>query len=235
MKIVSAGFLIIGNEILSGRTQDKNLQTLALKLNEVGIRLCEVKVVLDIEREIVESVNYLRQKHDYVFTSGGIGPTHDDITTESMAKAFNTKYELNDTAFKILQSYYLSKGEDMNEARTKMAYIPHGASLIHNEVSAAPGFKLDNVFVMAGVPRIFNAMLDYALPSLQGAKPLFSLSVNLSLTEGVIATKLEQLQNLHPDLEIGSYPQENRTTNIVVSGYSQSMVELCIEEVKKLS
>ena len=171
---MKAALIIIGNEILSGRTKDKNLAYLAEWLNEIGIQLYEVRVIRDDEKEIIDCVNLLRKKFDYVFTTGGIGPTHDDITTESIAKAFDVELETNPEALTILQSYY--KKGDLNEARLKMTLLPVGAELVENPVTKAPGFKMDNVFVMAGIPSIMQGMLEGARIFLETGSKMSSKS-----------------------------------------------------------
>lgn len=207
MKTVTAALVIIGNEILSGRTQDKNLAHLALKLNEAGVQLREVRVVPDIEDEIVAAVNAMRAKHDYLFTTGGIGPTHDDITSASIAKAFGVKIHRHPEAEAALRAHY---GADINEARLKMAEVPMGAELIPNAVSTAPGIRMENVFVMAGVPKIMQAMLDAILPLLKSGATVLSVSVTTNLPEGTIAAGLTEIQNRYKDIDIGSYPMYER-------------------------
>lgn len=204
----TASFLIIGEEILSGRTNDKNLNFLAIGLNEIGVALREVRVVGDEENEIVAAVNALRKKYDYVFTSGGIGPTHDDITSESIAKAFGVKIELNQEAEEILRNHY---GVEINEARLKMAMIPVGASLLDNPVSSAPGFRIDNVFVMAGVPKIFQAMFFAAKKELEIGKKTESREFRTNLVESQIAKSFSDLQKQYPQVAMGSYPFEGGT------------------------
>ena len=201
---MKASLIIIGNEILSGRTHDKNLPYLASWLNEIGIQLTEVRVIRDEEEEIITTVNLLRQKYNYVFTTGGIGPTHDDITSESIAKAFNVELEINPQALAILKEYY--KDSELTEARMKMTKIPKGAELVENPVSKAPGFKMENVFVMAGIPKIMQGMLEGAKIHLSGGEPIRSESVDVFLPESSIAEKLSNLQNEFKDVEIGSYP-----------------------------
>jgi molybdenum cofactor synthesis domain-containing protein len=201
---MKASLIIIGNEILSGRTQDKNLSYLASWLNEIGIQLSEVRVVRDEEEEIVDTVNLLRQKYDYVFTTGGIGPTHDDITSESIAKAFNVELVVHPQALAILKEYY--KDSELTEARMKMAKIPKGAELVENPVSKAPGFKMENVFVMAGIPKIMQGMLEGAKIHLSGGEPMKSETVDVFLPESFIAEDLSNLQDKFNDVEIGSYP-----------------------------
>ncbi len=201
---MKASLIIIGNEILSGRTQDKNLSYLATWLNEIGIQLSEVRVIRDEENEIIDTVNLLRRKYNYVFTTGGIGPTHDDITSESIAKAFNVDLEINPQALAILKEYY--KDSDLTEARMKMTQIPKGAILVENPVSKAPGFKIENVFVMAGIPSIMQGMLEGAKIHLSGGKPMISESIDAFLPESFIAKELSSLQDKFKDVEIGSYP-----------------------------
>lgn len=204
-KKLTAAILIIGNEILSGRTQDTNLNWIAKKLSDQGIRLVEARVVPDVEESIIFAVNELRKKVTYLFTTGGIGPTHDDITSVTIAKAFEVQIELNPTARNILLEYYKSESE-LTPARLRMAHIPVGASLIDNPVSGAPGFQIGNVYVMAGVPRIMQAMLDGILPGLGSDRPYLSNTVSCNLPESKIAEALENIQKKFKTVEIGSYP-----------------------------
>lgn len=204
-KTVTAALVIIGNEILSGRTHDKNIPHIAVELNKAGIQLREVRVVPDIEQEIVDAVNAVRARYDYVFTTGGIGPTHDDITTASVAKAFGVKVYRHPEAEKALRAHY--DPDQVNAARLKMADVPEGAVLIPNEVSTAPGFQIGNVFVMAGIPKIMQAMLRATIPLLSGGDSVGSLSVTTDLTEGVIAAGLTAIQDKYAAVDIGSYPQ----------------------------
>ncbi len=203
-KPVTASLIIIGNEILSGRTIDANLPHLAKVLGEIGIRLAEARVVPDDEKEIVDAVNACRAKHDYVFTTGGIGPTHDDITSACVAKAFGRPFGRNAEAEALLLDYY--PPEKVNEARMSMADMPDGATLIDNPVSIAPGFRIENVFVLAGVPKIMQAMLDNIIPTLEGGAKMLSRSITVFLPEGELAGPLGELQVRHAGLEIGSYP-----------------------------
>ncbi|MES2983697.1 MAG: molybdopterin-binding protein [Pseudomonadota bacterium] len=203
-KPVSACLVIIGNEILSGRTQDKNLAHLALTLNETGVQLREVRVIPDVESVIVATINTVRAQYDYVFTTGGIGPTHDDITSASIAKAFGVPIHRHPDAARALLAHYTP--EQVNEARMKMADVPLGATLVPNAVSTAPGFRMENVYVMAGVPRIMQAMLDAILPELKGGATVLSLSVTTNLGEGAIAQGLTAIQDRYADIDIGSYP-----------------------------
>lgn len=201
---VSAAFLIIGDEILSGRTQDKNLNFLAKELSDIGINLREVRVVPDIEEEIIFAVNALRKKYNYLFTSGGIGPTHDDITSASIAKAFNDKLIKNTEAEAILIHYYGK--ENVNEARLKMAFVPSSASLLDNPISSAPGFIIENVIVMAGVPEIMRSMFMAAKKDLIGGSKVRSREIVISITESHVAKELSDLQNKFVEVTIGSYP-----------------------------
>jgi molybdenum cofactor synthesis domain-containing protein len=201
---VSACLIIIGNEILSGRTQDKNLAWLAQQLNETGVKLTEVRVIPDIEATIIATVNECRAKFSYVFTTGGIGPTHDDITSACIARAFGVTLERNAEAEAILERHYTR--EQLNDARLKMADIPAGASLIYNPVSAAPGFRIGNVFVMAGVPRIMQAMFANIQSTLEGGAKTESRTLAAYITEGTIAADLTAIANNWPQVDIGSYP-----------------------------
>ncbi len=202
--IVTACLLIIGNEILSGRTKDANLGFLGEQLNEIGVRLMEARVVPDIESVIVETLNEVRAKFDYVFTTGGIGPTHDDITAACVAKAFGVDWTLHPEAHALLKAHY-AEG-DLNEARLRMAHTPEGASLIENPVSKAPGFRMDNVFVMAGIPRVMQAMFESLKADLTGGAPVRSVTLAVALPEGTIAKGLGEAQARFPDVEMGSYP-----------------------------
>ena len=207
---VTAAFVMIGDEILSGRTEDKNLNFLAKNLTEMGINLREVRIVPDIENEIIFAVNEVRKKFDYVFTSGGIGPTHDDITSLAIAKAFEDELAQNIEATEILEKYYGK--ENLNEARLKMAFVPRKARLLDNPVSSAPGFRIENVFVMAGVPKIFQAMFAEASKELNGGKKIKSKEVKTTLTESILAKDLENLQKKYPQVTMGSYPFDGGTS-----------------------
>ncbi len=207
---VTACLIIIGNEILSGRTQDANLAYIAKRLNEWGIRLTETRVVPDIEATIVETLNEVRQRFDYVFTTGGIGPTHDDITSECVAKAFGLEHGIHPEALALMEGRYAPG--DLNEARLRMAKTPKGAILITNPISWAPGFQVENVFVMAGVPRVMQAMLDGLQDRLKGGDPMLSRSLRVELPEGVLANGLGELQDRYPQAEFGSYPFHEAAT-----------------------
>ena len=201
---VTACVLVIGNEVLSGRTQDVNLKFLAENLNGIGIRMAEARVIPDDEAVIIATLDECRAVHDYVFTTGGIGPTHDDITAASVAKAFGVKLIRHPEALALLMRHY--RPEDVNEARLKMADVPEGGTLIANPVSSAPGFRMDNVFVMAGVPQIMRAMFDGIRHELAGGAPIVSRTLIVSAPEGLMAESLGELQKKFPDVEMGSYP-----------------------------
>ncbi len=201
----TACVLIIGNEILTGRTQDVNLGHIARKMMEAGISLRHARTIPDIEEDIVANVNEVRKAYDYVFTTGGIGPTHDDITAACVAKAFGAQLLVHPEARARLVQHYGSEAE-LTEARLRMAMMPEGSTLIDNPVSAAPGFRMGNVYVMAGVPSIMQAMLDTILPTLQGGPPILSRTIGCSIPESKVAQGLGDLAAHYPDLDIGSYP-----------------------------
>ncbi|WP_282608025.1 molybdopterin-binding protein [Pelagibius sp. Alg239-R121] len=229
---VTACLMIIGNEILSGRTKDANLGFLGEQLNEIGVRLMEVRVVPDIEAVIVETLNEVRQKFDYVFTTGGIGPTHDDITSACVAKAFGVAWSLHPEAHALLKAHY-AEGE-LNEARLRMAHTPEGASLIENPISKAPGFQMDNVFVMAGIPRVMQAMFESLKPRLTGGAPVRSATLAVSLPEGKIAKGLGEAQDRFPDVEMGSYPYRNGDrfgVRLVLRSVDDTRLEGAVEDV----
>ncbi|MEQ9557627.1 MAG: molybdopterin-binding protein [Rhodospirillales bacterium] len=218
-KTVTACLIIIGNEILSGRTRDANLQFLGENLNALGIRMMEGRVIPDVEATIIANVNDARARFDYVFTTGGIGPTHDDITSACIAKAFGRKLIRHPDAEKLLLAHY--KPEDVTEARMKMADVPEGSILLDNPVSRAPGFQVDNVFVLPGVPRIMQAMFDLFKHRLTGGAEMLSKSIASYTPEGKIAARLTALQDEHPALEIGSYPfsrEGKHGSTIVIRG-----------------
>lgn len=229
---ISAAIVVIGNEILSGRTRDANIQFLARALGDMGVRVREVRVVSDEEPAIVAAVNACRSAYDYVFTTGGIGPTHDDITAASIAKAFNTQLHLHPEAIARLNRYY---GEsDLNQARLRMAAVPEGADLIDNPISTSPGFRLGNVFVLAGVPRIAQAMFDGLRHRLKTGQPVIGRTVTAFLREGDIAEPLAALQDRYPDLDIGSYPfvrNDRIGTSIVCRGTDPARAEAAAAEV----
>ena len=236
-EIVTAAFVIIGDEILSGRTRDANLGFIAEKLVEAGIRLREVRVVPDVPDEIARAVNELRARYDHVFTSGGIGPTHDDITCDSVAQAFGLDVVFHPEAVRRMRVHAERRGLELNEARMRMARTPAGAGLITNPVSAAPGFTIGNVHVMAGVPVIFQAMLADLVPTLRGGAPVRSLSIVSDLGEGIVAGGLGEIQQRYRDVDIGSYPYFQAGsfgTTLVLRGVDMSRLELAAGEVREL-
>ena len=204
--IVTAALLVIGDEILSGRTKDKNIGTIAEHLTAIGIRLSEVRVVADVEADIVAAVNALRASYTYVFTTGGIGPTHDDITADSIAKAFGVGIDVDPRALALLKPHYDRRGVELTPARLRMARIPDGAELVQNSVSIAPGFMIGNVIVMAGVPLVMQAMLTDVTTRLRTGKKMFSVSIGLDRPEGDIAEIFAAHQAEWPDVIMGSYP-----------------------------
>lgn len=221
MQNPTAAMLVIGDEILSGRTRDSNMHHLANELTKYGIDLKEARMVSDEAEAITSAVKALAATYDHVFTSGGIGPTHDDITADCIAAAFDTLIAVRDDARAILQAHYDRSGQELNEARLRMARIPEGAALIDNPISAAPGFTLENVHVMAGVPTIFQTMVASILPTLTGGAPLLSQSLRVERGEGDIAAPLTALAEAYPDLSFGSYPFSQNGiygTNIVIRG-----------------
>lgn len=237
-KIVRAAMVVIGNEILSGRTQDINLQYLAKGLNDVGIRLSEARVVPDTEDAIVGAVNALRATYDYVFTTGGIGPTHDDITAACIAKAFGVALICNPEARALLQAHYDRTGRELNEARLRMANTPEGATLIANPVSTAPGFQIGNVYVMAGVPVVMQAMLDGLKKHLVGGEMMRSRTVGGEVGEGIVARALGELQVAYPAIDIGSYPFYRpggiTGTNIVMRHTDPALLDVAIQQAAEL-
>jgi molybdenum cofactor synthesis domain-containing protein len=221
-EIVTAGILVIGDEILSGRTKDKNIGYIAEYLTAIGIDLREVRVVADDEDAIVEALNALRNRYTYVFTTGGIGPTHDDITADCVAKAFGVAIDYDPRAVALLKERYAALGTELNEARMRMTRVPEGAELVPNKVSAAPGFWIGNVIVMAGVPSIMQAMLDAVAPRLRTGVKMLSETVRADCREGDLGTELGEVAKACPEVMIGSYPFVDEVhgpnTNIVVRG-----------------
>lgn len=234
----TAAILVIGDEILSGRTRDANAHFLAGELTAKGIDLKEVRVVSDDTKAIVAAVNTLRGTHDHLFTSGGIGPTHDDITADAIAAAFGLPLGVRDDARDILARHYARMGTELNEARLRMARIPEGAVLIDNPISAAPGFSLANVHVMAGVPNIFQAMVASLLPRLTGGEPLLSQTLRIERGEGSIAKPLADLAAEFADLSFGSYPfVQNGAygTNIVVRGTDSGRIDAAMARLATIA
>ena len=229
---VNAAILIIGNEILSGRTQDTNTSTLATWLNSIGVKVNEVRVIPDIEKIIVDALDILRKENNYVFTTGGIGPTHDDITAESISKAFGLKYEIHKEAFKILEKYY--KPGEFNEGRQKMVWMPENAELILNPTSGAPGFSVENVFCLPGVPSILKSMLGGLKDRIVGGKPILSHTISLRTVESEIASSLTKVQKNNKNVEIGSYPYFHAGklgVSIVLRSENQSEIDLSSSQI----
>lgn len=234
-KIYKAAMIVIGNEILSGRTQDKNINYIANKMVSCGVVLSEVRIVPDIEETIIDTIHDLKDKVDYVFTSGGIGPTHDDITSESVAKAFDVPLETNEEAYQILLDFYGEK--DFTEPRQKMAKTPKGAELIPNPVSAAPGYKIENVYVMAGIPSILQAMADHIAVNLQGGAIIHSCTVPSRFPESVIAPGLSDIQAKFDVIDIGSYPyfkDGELGVNVVLRSSNETLLSQAVMDVEIL-
>ena len=238
MEQPSAAMLVIGDELLSGRTHDANMHYLAKELTEIGINLKEARFIRDDPAAIVSSIIELSKRFDYLFTSGGIGPTHDDITTDCVAEAFEKKASIRSDALKILQEYYDGKDIELNEARLRMARIPETAELIDNPISAAPGYVIENVYVMAGVPKIFQSMLKTVIPKLEKGLPTLSLSVKIYKGEGDIALDLEEMVKTFDQLNFGSYPFSEKGvhgTNIVIRGNDKKLMEEAEDKVRSLT
>ena len=233
-KEIISGIIIIGNEILSGRTQDTNTSTISKWLNSLGIKVQEVRVIPDVEKTIVDTVNELRKKYDYIFTTGGIGPTHDDITASSISKAFNLTYGPHKEAMSLLEKYY--KPGEFNEGRQKMAWMPTNANLIYNPTSGAPGFNVENVFCLPGVPSILKSMLGDISQKLVGGEPILSQTINLRTVESEIAKSLSIVQDNNKDVDIGSYPffrAGKLGVAIVLRSNIQSQIDKCNLEIIK--
>jgi molybdenum cofactor synthesis domain-containing protein len=234
---ITAGLLVIGDEILSGRTKDVNIGTVAEFCTDLGIELGEVRVVPDVEAEIIAAVNALRARYTYVFTTGGIGPTHDDITADAIARAFGVKLPINPEARAMLEARWRETGTVVNEARLRMARIPEGASLIVNSVSAAPGFRIENVHVMAGVPKIMQAMLEAILPTLKTGRKVLSRTVPAQVGEGIVAAPLAALQAEYPDVKMGSYPRMGDgavRTELVLRSPDEARLAEATEKLRKI-
>jgi molybdenum cofactor synthesis domain-containing protein len=233
-KKLNAAIIIIGNEILSGRTQDTNVSTIAVWLNSLGVKLEEVRVIPDVEKTIINNVNETRKKFKYVFTTGGIGPTHDDITSKSISKAFNLKYCYHPEAFKLLENYY-EKGK-FNIGRKKMAKMPKNSSLIYNPSSTAPGFFVKNVYCLPGVPSILKSMLGDLNNKIIGGSKILSKTLSLKTVESEISVPLEKVQNKYKKLEIGSYPffkQGKLGVSLVIRSKNSKLIEKCINDILK--
>ena len=232
-KKVNAAIIIIGNEILSGKTQDVNVVSISRWLNELGVKLEEVRVIPDTEDIIVKTINDVRKKFNYVFTTGGIGPTHDDITSRSIARAFNLSYGYHKEAYKILETYYGAK--NFNKGRKKMSMLPDRALLIFNPSSGAPGFIVDNVYCLPGVPSILKSMLGGLNSKIKGGKKILNKTIALRTVESEIASSLEKVQNNFKDVEIGSYPffkQGKIGVSIVIRSTDEELISLCNKDIE---
>jgi molybdenum cofactor synthesis domain-containing protein len=237
MQNPTAAIIIIGDEVLSGRTLDTNTQYIAKKLSEIGVDLIEARVIPDNRQMIIDTIYELKTKYTYIFTTGGIGPTHDDITSEAVAAAFNLPLELHKESFEALKESYASRNQVLNKAREKMAYIPKDAALIPNPISIAPGFRLDNVYVMAGVPYIMEAMLNQILPLLKHGKQVKSKTIDVIIGESLIAADLESIQNKYPEIKIGSYPfklESQYCTSVVLRSSNYEKLDQAYTELLKL-
>lgn len=234
---LSAAVILIGNELLSGSIEDKNLAHIAKTLEIRGIRVRETRIIPDIESEIVDAVNTLRAKHDYVFTTGGIGPTHDDITSDSIAAAFGVENVIFQDVFDTIQSYLASKGVEFTPAAQRMAHAPQGAQMIDIDSSIIPGYRIENVFVMAGVPRIMRIMLEGIISQLKTGLAIHNAYVHANVGEGEIAAALEAIQNQHPNIDIGSYPQDKDSSIsdyrviFVVKGTEQDELDQTCQQI----
>ncbi|MEN6543570.1 competence/damage-inducible protein A [Parvibaculum sp.] len=236
-RLVTACVVLIGDEILSGRTRDSNLSYIAKHLNQIGVQVREARVIPDVEETIVSVINEVRAKYDYVFTTGGIGPTHDDITADAIARAFGVPIGHHAEAIAILDAHYRQTGGEFTEARKRMARIPEGATLIENPLSKAPGFQIGNVFVMAGVPMVMQVMLDSLTPRLEGGATMQSRTVSGQIGEGTIAEKLGELQKRFPDVVIGSYPYyrgKSFGTSLVLRGVDPVLLDEAAGAVRSL-
>ena len=234
---LSAAVLLIGNELLSGSIQDQNLSHIALTLEQRGIRVQETRIIPDIEVEIIDAVNHLRTKFDYVFTTGGIGPTHDDITSDSIAKAFGVKNVVQKDVFDLIQDYCDKKGTEFTPATQRMAYAPQGAEIMPATDSIIPGYRIGNVYVMAGVPRVMRIMLKNIVDKLETGHTILSESVHANVSEGAFAAPLELIQLNYPDIDIGSYPQDSNSTIsdyrviFVIRGTDKAQIQQVREDI----
>ena len=234
-KEFTSAILIIGNEILSGRTVDKNTSFIAKWLSDLGISVEEVKIIPDKENVIISSINKLRKTYQYVFTTGGIGPTHDDITSESVAKAFGRKYDYNKEAYAILEKYYANS--EFNEGRKKMAKMPEGSTLIYNEQGSAPAFSVENVFVLPGIPSYVELMIPQLKNVLISGKKIVSVSCDAKLRESTIAVDLAKIQDKYPDIDIGSYPYSQSKifgTTLIIRGVDEKKINNCKVEINEM-
>jgi molybdenum cofactor synthesis domain-containing protein len=233
----TACLILIGNEVLSGRTRDANLQYLGTRLTEIGVTMAEARVIPDVPAVIVATVNECRAKYDYIFTTGGIGPTHDDITSTCIAEAFETPLERNEEARRMLRANYDSDAE-MTEARLKMTEIPLGASLVTNPISKAPGFHIGNVYVFAGIPRIMQAMFESIVHELDGGEPVKSKAITARIPEGLLGDPLARVQDAHPEVDIGSYPFNKPNgvhgASLVIRSRDVDAIEAAAESVRTM-
>src|SRR5947209_6634162 len=236
--LITAAVLVIGDEILSGRTKDKHRGYIAEYLTKIGIDLKEVRVVPDEEDDIIAALNALRRRYTYAFTTGGIGPTHDDITADSVAKAFGVSIDVDPRARRIMEERFAARGVEMNEARLRMARIPAGADLVENKQSGAPGFKIGNVIVMAGVPSIMQAMLDAAAPMLRTGVKMLSETIKGDVREGDIGTELGEIAKAHPNVSIGSYPffddKSGPNTNLVIRARDAAHIAAAAADIEAM-
>lgn len=234
---LTAAVVLIGNELLSGSIEDKNLAHIAKTLEPKGIRVRETRIIADIESEIVQAINHLRGKYDYVFTTGGIGPTHDDITSDSIAAAFGVKNVVQQKIFDLIESYLSSKSVEFTAAAQRMAYAPEGAQIIETVQSIIPSYRIENVFVMAGVPSIMRMMLSDIEQHLNTGSAIYNMSVHANVGEGEIAAALEAIQLANPNIDIGSYPQDKDSNSsgyrviFVVKGTNQETLQQCCKEI----
>ena len=234
---ITAAIIIIGNEILSGKIQDLNIQFIAQELGNIGIKLKEVRVIPDIENDIINAVNFLRKEYDYVFTTGGIGPTHDDITAKTISKAFNKEYVLNEHALEIMKEHVESIKQVITDGHIRMAHMPKGAISLLNRETGAPGFKIENVFVMAGVPSIMKFMFEEVKKHLKHGKPIISKSIEVEISENSIALEFSNLQDKYPIIEMGSYPFKGETnwgTSLVLRGDDENIIDKAMEELLQI-
>ena len=234
---LSAAVILIGNELLSGSIEDKNLAHIAKQLEPKGIRVRETRIIPDVEEEIVAAVNHLREKYDYVLTTGGIGPTHDDITSDSIAAAFGVDNVVQQDIFDIINKYLTAKGIEFTPEAQRMAYAPEGAEILYTDESIVPGYRIDNVFVMAGVPRIMRMMMKGVIAKLDTGLSIHNASIHANVGEGEIAAALHKIQDSHPNIDIGSYPQDidseisDYRVIFVVKGTDTEEIECCCSEI----
>lgn len=234
---LSAAVILIGNELLSGSIKDQNLPYIAKELEPKGIRVRETRIIPDIEGEIVAAVNHCRQKYDYVLTTGGVGPTHDDITSDSIAKAFGVANVVQPDVFDVINQYLTQKGVEFTPAAQRMAYAPEGSLIMHSEHSIVPGYRIGNVYVMAGVPRIMRMMLDGVIADIDTGVAIHNSMIHANVGEGEIAAALEKIQHKHPNIDIGSYPQDKDSTMsdyrvvFMIKGTDESEISTCCQEI----